>query len=113
MPQGAGEHPPYTPEVGRAPWGDAVAGRWGCGGRGARGCPREPGEGADGAGWVLSRCHQSAPAPPSAAASPECKSDLNKAEGFSARSGLAVGTRSGDSVATGRPCVPTGPAKAE
>lgn len=86
----------YPPEVGRARWGDGTAGRWGC--------PRQPGEGADGAGWLLSRCHQSAPAPPSAAASPGCKSDLNEAEGFSARSGLAV--YSGDSVATGRPCVP-------
>lgn len=80
--------------------------------RGARAGPGA-GEDADGAGWVLSRCHQSAPAPPSAAASPGCKSDLNKAEGFSARSGLAVGIRSGDSVATGRPCVPAGPAKGE
>lgn len=83
------------PEVRRARWGGGTAGRWGC--------PRQPGEGADGAGWLLSRCHQSAPAPPSAAASPGCKSDLNEAEGFSARSGLAVD--SGDSVATGRPCV--------
>lgn len=74
MPQGAVEHPPCPPEVGRAPRGGGTAGRWGC--------PRQPGEGADGRGWLLSRCHQSAPAPPGAAASPGCKSDLNEAEGF-------------------------------
>lgn len=59
-------------------------------------------------GGMLLCCYQSAAALLSAAASPGCKSDLNKAEDFSARSGLAVGIRSGDSVATGRPCVPAG-----
>lgn len=62
-------------------------------------------------GGMLSRCHQSAATLLSAAASPGCKSDLNKAEDVSARSGLAVGIRSGDSVATGRPRVPAALAK--
>jgi len=62
-------------------------------------------------GGMLSRCYQSVAALPSAAASPGCKSDLNRAEDFSARSGLAVGIRSGDSGATGRPGVPAGAAK--
>lgn len=55
MLQGAGEHHPRVPVVaagwgrlrGAMPsWADGAAG-----GRVARGCPRVPGEDADGAGW--------------------------------------------------------------
>lgn len=47
---------------------------------------------------MLSHCYQSAVALLSMGASPGCKSDLNKAEDFSVRSGLAAGIHSGGSV---------------
>lgn len=89
--------------VGTAPWGDATAGRWGYGRAGGAGLSLGAGGGCRwrGAG-MLSRCYQSVAALLSAAASPECKSERNKAEDFSARSGLTVSIRSGDSVTTGK-----------
>lgn len=87
--------------VGTVPQGDATVGRWGCGRAGGARLSLGAGGGCrwHGAG-MLSRYYQSVAALLSAAASPGCKSERNKAEDFSARSGLAVSFRSGDSVTT-------------
>lgn len=105
--QGAGQHHPDV-LVGVAGWGchGGQMGLWEGWWRGA--VPGCRGRMQMARGGMLLCCYQSAAALLSAAASPGCKSDLNKAEDFSARSGLAVGIRSGDSVATGRPCIPAG-----
>lgn len=98
--------------VGTARWGDAVAGRWGCGRAGGAGL--SPGAGG-GCRWRgVGCCRAAINQRQLYQARPRLRGvnqDLNKTEDFSARSGLPVGIRSGDSVATGRPRVPASSVK--